>query len=137
MVKEEYVTFETAKLLKEKGFSEKCTACYHEEITPRFELISGRVNYCNPRFQKFKMKPPVNAPTQQAAMRWLREMHNIIPLVLTGGYSYEPKLYYWFRIDTFKNEKWEDAVYREDDIDYSTYEEACEAAILYCLKNLL
>ena len=31
MVTEDYVSFETAKLLKEKGFDEKCFQYWHEE----------------------------------------------------------------------------------------------------------
>ena len=51
MITEDYVSFETAKLLKEKGFDEKVISFYPPGDIPR--------------------------PTLQMVMKWLREIHNI------------------------------------------------------------
>jgi hypothetical protein len=69
------------------------------------------------------------------AMKWLREAHNIIPVILVGGYTVVP-FYYWFRIDKINDGRWEDSVYR-DETERNTYEDACEAAIKYCLEKLI
>lgn len=45
MITEDYVSFETAKLLKEKGFDESCRAVYEEKVlrinTPHQKLEDG------------------------------------------------------------------------------------------------
>lgn len=132
MITEDYVSFETAKLLKEKGFQAKCTACYHSGPSHTFKLVSGRINYCNPRFSKYKMIPPYNAPTLQMAMKWLRE---------------EKKLYVnvWAEPKDFENNDFS-TIYRmhvyngtsnNGTREFSKYEDACETGIRYCLENLI
>ena len=64
-------------------------------------------------------------------MKWLREEHKIIPIILGGGDSY------WFRIDKANEDNWKNTIYREDEKLFYTYEEACEASIKYCLENLI
>ena len=132
MITEDYVSFEMANLLKEKGFDTICNGYYNQEKTlQKCSLCSIEDTLKSPFY--FDCIP---APTIQMAMKWLREVHKIIPVVLTGGDSQNP-FYYWFRIDTAKEDKWKDAIYREDEKEFSTYEEACEAAIKYCLENLV
>ncbi len=127
MTKEAYCSYEVSKLLKEKGFSEKCTACYRTDLNNQFELISGRVNFCNPRFNKFKSIPPLNAPTQQVAMRWLRERGIFINI----DYMIEcPTFKYYIYLD-------DSASKHTDFKHYPTYEEAVESALKYCLENLI
>lgn len=134
MITEDYVSFEVAKLLKEKGFQAKCTACYYSDSSHTFKLISGRINYCNPRFRKYKSIPPYNAPTLQMAMKWLREVHKINLYLVP---------FYGFNREYTDNCKW---IYEIDfenkgiSLNYpkfNSYEEACEAAIKYCLTNLI
>ena len=124
MITEDYVSFETAKLLKEKGFNPLECGMYYSITTGKrtTELLTSLIT----------------CPTLQMAMKWLREVHNIIPIILTGDNRHDGVIiYYWFRIDTIKNGRLKDAVYREDEIEYPTYEKACEAAIKYTLKNLI
>ena len=64
-------------------------------------------------------------------MKWLREEHKIVPIILAGGSSY------WFRIDKVNENNWKNTIYREDVKSFPTYEEACEASIKYCLENLI
>lgn len=134
MTTEDYVSFETAKLLKEKGFDWETCAYWDLTTmtkTPKIGMSLTPKNW-NYKWNIFSL--PVSAPTLQVAMKWLR-VHNIIPVILVGGYTVVP-FYYWFRIDKNNNGKWEDSVYR-DETEHSTYEEACEAAIKYCLENLI
>ena len=103
MITEDYVSFETAKLLKENGFdSDECEVHYDPYNHQEYEI------------------------TLQMAMKWLREVH---------------KLYIYVAHDSMEN-TWFARVYNDyktlSDVDnYSTYEQACEAAIKYCLENLV
>lgn len=131
MITEDYCSYEVAKLLKEKGFEGdggdcECHMFYHEmtdRIMPIMEigLIS---DYDNVYF----------APTHQTAMKWLREKHDILTVV---SITYEKERYDWY-ICGIKGSPWEKKLFHEEkDITYNTYEEAVEAALKYCLENLI
>lgn len=138
MINEDYVSFETARLLKEKGFDVETehkmwyvieqfsTGCPWNSCTYKVGDVTREYNddCC------------ISMPTLQMAIKWLREVHKLIPIVLTGGDS-QNSFYYWFRIDTIIEGKLKDAIYREDEKEYSSYEEAAEAAIKYCLEKII
>ena len=122
MIKEDYCSYEVAKILKEKGFNESCYTCYVEKeishydySSTNYELIDG----------------VISCPTIQMAMKWLREVHKLVPIILAGGDRY------WFRIDKVNEDYWKNTIYLEDEKLFPTYEEACEASIKYCLENLI
>ena len=108
-IAEDYVSFETAKLLKEKGFDEPVT-----------EL--------NKMLFKDGEKPVLKI-TLQKAMKWLREVYKIdISVYPYGNYSsdnYQFDVYEYRHLIVSKDE------------GYMTYEQACEGAIKFCLKNLI
>ena len=115
-ITEDYVSFETAKLLKEKGFDEPTISIYYEDGT--FEYFS--LNKWNSKFIT-----PIFAPTLQMAMKWLREVHKL---------HIEP------HIQTYKN--YNGNIYNLDGelllgFPSESPEQACEAAMKYCLKNLI
>ena len=157
MITEDYVSFEIAKLLKEKGFDGKCAHVWveekgnkpicmgmssfveGEEVADR-ETVEAATDYANEYMFK-NLYVAYLCPTLQMAMKWLREVHNqiIIPNVRTEdpisgiincyivGIWYIPKNNggsLCFISPTPEN-------------GYSTYEQACEAAIKYCLENLI
>ena len=66
MLKEDYVSFEVAKLLKEKGFDESCRAVYEEEVL----RINTLCDYHNSELSSY-----VSAPTHQMACAWIREKY--------------------------------------------------------------
>lgn len=73
MNKEDYVSLEVAKLLKEKGFNEKCRYIYntnHIGITTE-KINSELPNGC------------FSIPTLYEAQKWLRVKHNIdvLPII--------------------------------------------------------
>ena len=74
MIQEAYVSFETAKLLKEKGFDEECWYWYEED---------GYFNASNDDYGFQSNSDHISndficsAPTLQMALRWLREVHHI------------------------------------------------------------
>ena len=124
---EDYVSFETAKLLKEKGFDWDCQYCYIDEDDSDKEQLEVPTGY----------DAEIDAPTLQMAMKWLREVHNlhchsdydyvlgwycqITSLKETVEYDYEEMKHY----------------HPEKDNGFSSPEEACEAAIKYCLEKLI
>lgn len=120
MITEDYVSFETAKLLKEKGFEVYRYSAMYDKNGILVPFSFKRVT--NSEKRRFAYE----APTLQMAMKWLREVHHIALNVcyLIGMWSY--------------------SVYRTDvsssglnSEDFDTYEEACEAGIRYCLENLI
>ena len=129
MITEDYVSFETAKLLKEKGFDEKCRALY----TFWFDEVEGPKE---DEAENWNIEPKYfSAPTLQMAMKWLREKRCIIVVNPT-----------WFTADGCK--KWSFSIWADDNLEvdgenpakrteYDSYEEACEVAIRYCLENLI
>lgn len=122
MITEDYVSFETAKLLKEKRFNWEVHRSY---LVNDNVFIPGDIDNVPLR------KDAIRIPTLQMAMKWLREVHKFVPIILAGGSSY------WFRIDKVNEDNWKNTIYREDVKSFPTYEEACEASIKYCLENLI
>lgn len=122
-ITEDYVSFETAKLLKEKGFNEECFALYN----PDGMLIQSGIRLNN--IQVGRVKGSYSTPTQQMAMRWLREKHNIDILITLGGFIEKGKVYF---CSVYKN------LIRYGDLkERLTYEDAVEAALKYSLENLI
>jgi len=128
MIEEAYVSFETAKLLKEKGFDEFCHAYYEDEDNPNINIHGSKaINWNKTEF--------ISKPTQQMTMRWLREVHNKYCDV-----SYDIDYKWYFQIIDLKEiveYYYPETKHYHDETDFNTYEEAVEAAIKYCLKNLI
>ena len=127
MITEDYVSFETAKLLKEKGFCENCRTGY---VPDTGTFING-IPIGNDSIHVVN----IPAPTQALAMKWLMENHNLFiqPLAgVTGGK-------WWYDFDIIpvngRDIKWD--YYMEMSGEYGSPEEAIEAAIKYCLENLV
>jgi len=121
MIAEDYVSFEVAKLLEEKGFNEACFAFYN----PEGMLIQSGIRLNN--IQVGVVKGSYSAPTLQMAMKWLREVHGL-------HVDIDPLEGNW----RTKIVELEDLCEVDRGISlYGTYEEACEAAIKYCLENLI
>ena len=126
-ITEDYVSFEMAKLLKEKGFDEPCCGSYSYRggnVVVRASKLSNTDLCYHPDISG------ISAPTLQMAMRWLRKVHNaFISIIYENDGVFVANLKVPLKgIDCL--------------IDYKhncwfTYEEAAEAAIEYCLKILI
>ena len=126
-ITEDYVSFETAKLLKEKGFEGySIITIYDENAASAYikGLQEKHLPYSSddPKLKEFYY----TRPTLQMACKWLREIHNIdiIPF-----HEKLPNDCYWCRI-----EKYPYIEYIQEPI-YKKYEESLDAAIKYCLKH--
>lgn len=122
MIIEDYVSFEIAKLLKEKGFD----AVKRQNSTHFTYNRDGQ--FSGPSWDS-----EYSAPTLQMAMKWLREVHKL-DIDVSIEYKNSKKVYYYsiLKKTVIRNI---DCLHSETNCD--SYEEACEAAIKYCLKNLI
>ena len=133
------VDFETAKLLKEKGFDEVTDQSYWGyEGGP--ECMTSHGPYDSPGYG-------FPAPTLLEASRWLRKTHRII-VIADYNYEYTDTSYYYkiYQVDESGKPKPVEVAldnrtvhmnYTMSYSDYKEYEEAMSEGIKYCLKNLL
>ena len=115
-INEDYCDFETAKLLKEKGFNALTCGFYYDNYTEKL-IVSSPSNH-NGSINT------ISAPSLGHAMKWLRELHGHIINVWYEGKSWLSE-YFFNKEFTLIGD------------NYTNYEEACEAAIKYCLTNLI
>ena len=119
MITEQYVSFDTAKMLKEAGFAIPCTSQYTEgmgvwDVEYPYDFNADFSGY--------------SRPTQALAARWLREVHNIAILIT-------PLLYGW-TVDLFNIEKFQYILCNKDTMA-DTYEEALEDGLRICLEIVI
>lgn len=133
MITEDYVSLEIAKLLKEKGFNEKCSSWYSTKGSQYYDIdsyeadLDGITKLCS-------------CPTQQMAMRWLREVHNIYINLDIHWLCFANSKGWMYVIEIILENGVEFVDCKGDESDktfYLTYEQAVEAAIKYCLENLI
>ena len=123
-ITEDYVSFETAKLLKEKRFNGEC------DLFGRTDESKVTIQKaCKIAYNQGIDDECVIIPTLQMAMKWLREIHNVN---IEIHYNRFGKNYKYLII--YKPEVLDDI--RSLSVFYY-YEEAAEAAIEYSLKNLV
>jgi hypothetical protein len=133
MIEENYVSFETAKLLKEKGFNWPCLHYWQEEIS-EFCIQKRILKWSNGEYQNMEIASPYrfSAPTLQMAIKWLRKNHQIF---IRPNISFLYPIRYYCEIFCYgDNLKTQQDVTTEN---FESPEEACEAAIKYCLENLI
>ena len=128
MITEDYVSFEVAKLLKEKGFDENTNCQY-----PVNGIHSGEVGEYNITDRSRNPENYIPAPTLQMVMKWLREKSWIICVIPISFHCGLVVAEWGYNIWTDDNLEIDEATTPR----FSTYEEACESAIKYCLKNLI
>lgn len=131
MIHDEVVTYEVAKLAKEKGFDWKCREYYNRDFDLRVNGIYA-LEYTNSQIDEGYM----TAPTQSLLQRWLREEKGLhIEIVATASG------YIWLLDKTngtsIADSDHHGTMVNEDSGCYDTYELALEDALKYALKNLL
>jgi hypothetical protein len=125
MITEDYVSFEIAKLLKEKGFDEYCG--YYSSDGEYW-------GYCT---YNHRGKDYISAPTLQMAMKWLRKVHHYYIQVMLDSWAYGSHSGYYVVIQKTDSEFEIMLADKVDKVFYDEPEEACEAAIRYCLEKLI
>lgn len=128
MIEESYVSFDTAKLLKEAGFEANLKTTYVEEEKDEWAFWESGTKRSDYNY----FDDTIACPTQALAARWLREVHHYAVCV-------------WF---SKEHDKWfyaygdiENMVFDEEysisEFIYETYEAALESGISFILKNLI
>ncbi len=147
MINEDYISYEVAKLLKEKGLSKDTISKYaaaggasekwyddYRERMLRFDWEEGYLfePLPEPHDQYEIWGDTIPAPTYQEAMNSLRKTHNlhiaIEPYATAEGVMYAYKIY---KLEQRK------ASLLESKDGFESNESACEAAIKDCLTNLI
>jgi hypothetical protein len=131
-IEPEYVTFEQAKSLKEIGFNELCTSCFHSFLeegegtkTPLIRKFTQR------KFQNSTITDHIARPEQWQVVEWLRVNHGIWVSVDKQNY----KLFKW-RVSNInlRNDAISDLI-EKSDFNYDTPQKAYSAAFDYILNN--
>ena len=125
-IKEDYVSFKIAELLKEKGFEEECVYFYDWDEEDEIYRICSNGGSCNSK----EYPTYYSMPTLQMAMKWLREVHNTFISI-----AYENDGVFVANLKAPLKEV--DCMVDNKHNCWLTYEQACEAAIKYCLENLI
>ena len=129
MVTEDYCSFEIAKLLKEKGFDTQVYHGYYNDIgyyVDRPNLLISCEYY--------------KIVTLQTTMKWLREIHKIHINLDIHWLHFANQNGWMYVIERILDNGVDYVDSKGDSSDltfFSTYEEACERAIEYVLKNLI
>lgn len=143
MITEDYVSFETAKLLKEKGFDEITFTWYNG----KGKFCVGRNNFDDYHMNHFSNisivkndKNKCSAPTLQTAMKWIRDkgFHIFAPIEI--DYDEDERGDKWYHNATYYPEirrVSDGKIMYDDGRLYAKPEQAYEVAIRYCLENLL
>ena len=129
MITEDYVSYEVAKLLREKGFDESTSMVYMSYgglcKLNRYDSIRNS-NYNDITKNYFEY----TAPTHQMVMKWLREVYNIVISIFPT-----------IEIDMIVREDYNYTIYKNRTAIYQnsslTYEQSCEESIKYTLENLI
>jgi len=135
MITEDYVSFETAKHLKENGFDAECDYLYVDGKLVRAQGGACNWNRGETLFTDYKNE--CSAPSLQMVMKWLRETYNInpVPYALSLGWAFD--IFDLSDRDITGCKKLYSMDFPSKSEVYRTYEEACEGAIKYCLENLI
>lgn len=122
-MKDKLISFETAKLAKEKGFGKTLEYIYPHSYTDEGNLILNSCNNTEPGF--------TCAVTQSLLQKWLREVHKIIVNSSIHG-TEKDKASFGYSIQWY-NKRWFHKG-NELEIHWNTYEEALESGLQEGLK---
>ena len=125
-ITEDYVSFETAKLSKEKGLKVDDETCRRWAVNKQL-YEEGHFNESNAAGDYIPI------PTIQVAMKWLRNTFHFE--IYPFHDAIQENNNWWYRIE--HHSKGCSLTEHESDAIYKTYEEACDSAIRYCLENLI
>lgn len=135
----DFVTFEIALKLREKGFREECIAYYHtdgELLYNRDQYRGGNYKSLLRSYNSLPKNPigceQIDAPTISQVMKWLREEKKLHIELWTVG----KKPIKWCHTITTLNHVGEQQGWSSGKRGDS-YEQAALAGVNYCLDNLI
>lgn len=129
----EFVTFEIAKKLKEKGFREKCFATYDKDGMLGYNYYQTNIVRAFSFEECMGVHDSndncIDVPTISQVLKWLREEKEImfeVPITLTDDGIWK----FTFRIQTKE-------FYDRSNYEWDTYEKSALAGIKHVLENLI
>ena len=130
MISEDYVSFETAELLKEKGFNDVPVYTYYLSYGGFYMSPMAVTN------KNLYAQGHIAAPTLQMAIKWLREVHNLFIFISTWLRHKDGTVQYYYEIRNLNDKDFE-TIAESTITEFDSLEKTCEAAIKYCLENLI
>ncbi len=126
---DQLISFETAKLAKEKGFNIPCTDYFlegHYVSNQKYVPLGLYVTVNQLRINRNKYTNNIySAPTQSLLQKWLREEHSI-DIIIEPNANEIQKYYCWRIRKNMEPAKWGNVT--------NTFEEALEAGLQQTLK---
>ena len=124
-ITEDYVSFEIAKLLKEKGFDWNCITYYvdYEPDDVKYSMLCEN----NTDWEEHCY----SAPTHQMVMKWLREVHKISIEITSTGYLIDNDVEWECDIKAGHR------LYFKHITGEKSFESVAEKALKYTLENLI
>ena len=130
-MQEQLITFETAKLAKEKGFFQETNRLEIPYYNYKGEFKGDVSDWRIRKYIRGEDTSDIEfvfAPTQSLLAKWLREEHNIIVLV-----DYEGIDGYYYKFYSYKEGN---KNYDASGKNYNTYEDAYEIGLQEALKQI-
>lgn len=120
MIEESYVSFDTAKMLKEVGFDVPCFNQYTER---------GTIWHCDCPENFNKSQCATSCPTQALAARWLREVYGIH---VYANYYFEDCDWFYVTVDLKESDP--AIAIQPNENSYKSAEAALEAGLQETIK---
>ena len=128
MIEESYVSFDTARMLKEAGFEANLKTMYVEEEKDEWAFWDSGAKRSDYNY----FDDTIACPTQALAARWLREVHRIVV-----DSTFIPPLFdgvnWQYFIGNMDDMVWE-GDFEPSERKYATYEAAFEAGLQEAIK---
>lgn len=135
MIQEEYVSFDTAKMLKEAGFDIPTRGMYRTNRSGDYKFIEDERKYSVDDCMWDRTDGFIHeyiAPTQALAARWIREVHRlVIDVVFIPPSANED--YWQYFIGEMDDMIWS-GDFMCSELKYGTYEQAMEAGLKKALE---
>ena len=131
MIEESYVSFGTARMLKEAGFDVPTRKYYEVDDDGEATRLVDHGTYDHNRFGYKNY----SCPTQALAARWLREVHDtFVKMERVGSFDGKEFRFYWsFSIISVSTA----CLKSISGGRYDSYEEALEVGIAKCLEQII
>lgn len=131
MITEDYCSQEVVKLLEEKGFNVEVGGMYVDKDNNFVHASIAPLKVKD--YEKVWDDQFIPTCTHQMAMKWLREVHNIIIVIEPHSYNHMEEKVSSYVFSIWCGDNYEHPL----TTNYPTFEEAVDAALKHVLKNLI
>lgn len=138
IMNEDFVTYEIALKLKEKGFRKPCIAhyCCLDGNVLKFNITTDCIRGSNVKCLNGENNIYTDAPTISQVLKWLRKEKKIyIVIAVNPTLSTKDKIAYYYQV--YSNSNGVTSDYYESEECYAQWEECAIDSIKYVLGNLI